>query len=372
MRVALTLEALWHRVPGGTARAAVELAGALEARDDVTVDGVAAWHFAKPTEPPPATVRIYQHRLARPLLYESWSRWTHPRVRRRRCVDVVHSTTIVPPPTGGVPLVVSVHDLAFRRFPDRFEGRVVRLLERSWRRVLTRADAVLSPSVATSADLRAAGLDADRLFLVPLGHTPRPVSAETRSAVRQRHRLDGPFVLSVGTVEPRKNLPALLAAFAALAPDRRDLSLVMAGPAGWGPNVTQLRQSLSPEVRERVITTGFVDDDELAALYCEAAAFCYPSLLEGFGLPVLEAMSYGAPVVTSSGTATEEVAGDAAVMVDPNEPTDIAAGLARVLDDDGLAEALSAAGRARAATFTWEKTAAATVDVYRQLTDTTG
>ncbi len=367
MHVGLTLEALWHRVPGGTGRAALELAQALDARDDIVIDGIAAWHFGEPATAL-GDVRVYRHRLPRPLLYESWSRWAHPKVRRRGRVDVVHSTTIVPPPTGGVPLVVSVHDLAFRRFPDRFAKRVVRLLERSWRRVLGRADAVLSPSLATSADLRAAGLDADRLFLVPLGHTPRAVAKAQRAEVLRRHRIEGPFVLSVGTVEPRKNLPALLAAFAELAPERRDLLLVLAGPAGWGRSVVKMRQSLSPAIGERVVTTGFVSDDELAALYGEASAFCYPSLLEGFGLPVLEAMSYGAPVVTSSGTATQEVAGDAAVMVDPNVPSQIAVALARVLDDASLASELSAAGRARAATFTWEATAAATVDVYRKLT----
>lgn len=371
MRVALTLEALWHRVPGGTGRAALELAQALDVRDDVTLDGVCAWHLRQPTEPPPSAVRVYRHRLPRPLLYESWSRWAHPKVRRRGSVDVVHSTTIVAPPTGGVPLVVSVHDLAFRRFPDRFASRVVRLLERSWRQVLRRADAVLSPSVATSADLRAGGLDADRLFLVPLGHTPRSVDEASRARVRERHALDGRFVLSVGTVEPRKNLPALLSAFAQLAPDEPDLHLVLVGPAGWGPTVSQLRRSLSDAVRDRVVVTGFVSDDELAALYSEATAFCYPSLLEGFGLPVLEAMSYGAPVITSRGTATEEVAGDAALTVDPNEPADIAAALVRVLNDASLANQLSQAGRQRAATFTWEATAQATVEVYRQLTGTT-
>jgi glycosyltransferase involved in cell wall biosynthesis len=366
MRVLVTMEAAWHSVPGGTARAAIDLAAALDRRDDVTVSGVAARHRFTPVGDWAPPVPVVHHRIPRVLLYESWSRWSRPALRGLADADVVHSTTVVAPPASRKPLVVSVHDLAFRRHPDRFPDRARRLYERSWRRVLERADAVLCPSVATSADLRAGGLDVDRLHLVPLGHDPLEVTAEQRAAVRKGFGLAGPYVLATGTLEPRKNLPTLVEAFATLAPGR-DLGLVLAGPQGWGTSVDQLLAPLEPALRDRVVVTGAVSKIELAALYSEAAVFCYPSLLEGFGLPVLEAMSYGSPVVTSRGTATEEVAGEAALTIDPESPPEVAAALAHVLDDPSVADELVAAGRARSAEFSWDRVAEATLDVYRSL-----
>ena len=360
------MEAAWHTVPGGTARVAIDLAAALDRRDDVEVEGLAARHSAPPHAdwvPPIATTH---HLLPRPLLYESWSRWSWPQPKGVRACDIVHSTTIVAPPRSGAPLVVSVHDLAFRRHPDRFPSRARRLYERSWKRVLERADAVICPSAATSADLRAGGIDVDRLRLVPLGHDPLPVSAEDRAAVRERFGLTGRFILATGTVEPRKNLPILIEAFE-LLDSSNDVQLVLAGPAGWGETPEQLLAPLSPGRRERVVVTGHVPTAALAALYSEASVFCYPSLLEGFGLPVLEAMSYGAPVVTSRGTATEEVAGDAAVMIDPTSAGDVARALDRVLADPDFAAELTAKGLARSGTYTWDEVAVAMVDIYDSL-----
>ena len=161
LKVLLTLEAAWHRVPGGTARAANELAAALARRGDVDVSGVAAAHRASPSADWQPPVPVRHHRLPRVLLYEAWSRGNLPRVRSSSAADVVHSTTVVVPPRSSTPLVVSVHDLAFRRHPDRFPARARRLYERSWRRVLERADAVVCPSMATSADLRAGGIDVE-------------------------------------------------------------------------------------------------------------------------------------------------------------------------------------------------------------------
>ncbi|MDG2111571.1 MAG: glycosyltransferase family 1 protein, partial [Actinomycetota bacterium] len=221
-------------------------------------------------------------------------------------------------------------------------------------------------SVATSADLRAGGLDVDRLYLVPLGHVPIDVDSEQRAAVRERFGLSEPFVLATGTLEPRKYIPPLIDAFNSVARGR-EVRLVLAGPEGWGASAEQLLAPLDPSIRERVVVTGEVPKAELAALYSEAAAFCYPSLLEGFGLPVLEAMSYGAPVVTSQGTATEEVAGDAAIMIDPRSSADLGAALCRVLDDGDLAGRLVEAGLQRSRDFSWDSVGQATVDVYSSL-----
>ncbi len=359
----MTMEAAWHTVPGGTARVAIDLAAALDRVPDVSVTGVAARHRTDPGSNWTPTIPVVHHALPRVLLYESWSRWSRPALRGSADADVVHSTTVVVPPSGSAPLVVSVHDLAFRRSPDRFPARARRLYERSWRRVLERADAVVCPSVATSADLRAGGLDVDRLHFVPLGHDPLDLGDEARSDVRRRFGIEGPFVLATGTLEPRKNIPALIEAFGRIA-GTTDARLVLAGPHGWGSTLQQLLAPLSDDVRERVVVTGEVATPDLAALYSEATVFCYPSLLEGFGLPVLEAMSYGAPVVTSSGTATEEVAGEAALTVDPSDPAQLADALDGLLSSTDRRDELIGAGLARSKDFGWSRVADATLEVY--------
>ncbi|MBQ29297.1 MAG: glycosyl transferase family 1 [Acidimicrobiaceae bacterium] len=365
LRVLMTMEAAWHPVPGGTGRVTVDLASALSRRSDIEVQGLSAWH-RRPAPPDfSPTISVRKLKLPRPLLYEAWSRAPIPRLSVKGH-DIVHSTTIVPPPASKAPLVVSVHDLAFRRFPERFPGRARRLFERSWRRVLERADAVLCPSAATSADLRAGGLAADRLHLVPLGHDPRPVTKEAGLQARQRFGIDGSFVLAAGTLEPRKNIPTLIDAFARIA-SATNTQLVLAGPTGWGITPQELLHPLDTDTKNRVVITGAVTIDELAALYSEATVFCYPSLLEGFGLPVLEAMSYRTPVVTSKGTSTEEVAGDAALAIDPNSVGDLADALRTVLTDHHVARELAQRGFERSTAFSWDRAASATVAVYRSL-----
>ncbi len=164
-------------------------------------------------------------------------------------------------------------------------------------------------------------------------------------------------MLWTGTVEPRKNLKRLLEAWRAA--NRSEETLVLAGPRGWHEDLDTLISSV-PNVR----SVGFVDRATLAALYAGAAAFCWPSLREGFGFPVLEAMSYGCPVITSRGTSTEEIAGDAALLVDPTDPHEIADALSSVLDDRARADDLIRRGRGRAANFTWQRTAEGLSDAY--------
>ena len=361
----MTMEAAWHRVPGGTGRVSIELARALSQRTDTKVNGVAAFHLTKPSPDFRPPIEVKKLLLPRPLLYEAWSRTSFPRLKVRE-YDLVHSTTIVSPPATSQPLVVSVHDLAFRRFPDRFPQRARRLFERSWKRVLERADAVLCPSAATSADLLAAGLDAERLHLVPLGHDPQIVDREVAVGVRERFGITGDYVLAAGTLEPRKNIQTLIKAFLEIAP-RTEAQLVLAGPTGWGITPEALLQAVDDTLKSRITVTGEITTTELAALYSEATVFCYPSLLEGFGLPVLEAMSYRTPVVTSKGTSTEEVAADAAVTVDPYSAHDIAEALQFLLTDVAAAQQIADSGYERSKLFRWDKTATATVEIYRKL-----
>jgi glycosyltransferase involved in cell wall biosynthesis len=168
----------------------------------------------------------------------------------------------------------------------------------------------------------------------------------------------GPFLLAVGTLEPRKNLRRLLGAFADAAEELADHHLVVAGPVGWGP---ALRPTYDPV---RVKLAGPVDDATLHGLYAAADGLAYPSLYEGFGLPVLEAMAHGTPVLTSDRSSLPEVAGEAALLVDPTDQAAIAAGLLRLVGDQALRARLAAAGPRRAARFTWPATAAATWAAY--------
>jgi glycosyltransferase involved in cell wall biosynthesis len=257
-------------------------------------------------------------------------------------------------------LIVTVHDLAFVHHPTHFTRRGLRFFRRGLALARSEADLVLCSSRATMADLRAQGFEADRLRLVPWGVAPDLASEEQIEAVRDKYALGRPFVLWTGTIEPRKNLPGLIEAFRLLDDG---VDLVLAGPEGWNVSL----DALVATDRDRIKPIGFVPLQELRALYAGAAVFCYPSLIEGFGFPVLEAMVQGTPVVTSAGTSTEELARDAGVLVDPKDPRAIAAGLAQLLEDKELARRLVDAGRKRAAEYGWDRTARHLVSAYEEV-----
>jgi glycosyltransferase involved in cell wall biosynthesis len=356
MRAAVTLEQCWHRVPGGTARAAIELAGVLAQRGRVEVVGVAAAHRRNPLPPwaPPVPVRHMP--LPRLALYEAWHHTGRPHVERvTGPIDVIHATGVSVPPRSA-PLVVTVHDLAVLHDPDQFTRRGVTFMRKAIELTAERADLVLCSSRSTLEDCRVQGFPAERLRLVPLGVHDQRATEDDIERMRRIHRLPGRYILFVGTLEPRKNLAGLLEAFRQLirSPDHDDVTLVVVGPEGWGEDLMPTMERLGDRCRP----IGFVPAADLRALYAGAEVFCYPSLLEGFGLPVLEAMVQGIPVVTSTGTATEElVEDDAGIAVAPQDPTAIAAALSEVLSDRALAERLSAAGRHRAEIYSWGHTA---------------
>jgi glycosyltransferase involved in cell wall biosynthesis len=353
--VAYTLEQCWHRVPGGTAVAALRVAEAMQQIEGVRLVGVAGWHRRPPDAAwiPPMPVRRLPG--ARPALYESWLRIGQPRVEMATgTVDVAHATTVIPCPSRA-PLVSTVHDLAWRHAPEQFTKRGVDVFDRSLALVRRKAALVLCSSRATIADCVDAGLDEAKLRHVPLGVDATPVGVDDVERARRTYALPAEHLLFVGTLEPRKNLRRLVEAHR-LLPDAPPLAIV--GAAGWGAGnvVGDLGEG-------RVRFLGFVPSADLPALYASAAALCYPSLREGYGLPVLEAMAQGTPVVTSRGTSTEEAAGGAAVLVDPLDVESIAAGIAAAL---AQSEQLAALGRVRAAEATWAATAAATAAAYRE------
>jgi glycosyltransferase involved in cell wall biosynthesis len=364
MRAALTLEQCWHTVPGGVAAYGIGLAGALAARGDVDVVGVAARHLGPPAPAWAPPVPVRHLRLGRPALYTAWHLARRPRLEAATGpIDVAHATVTMVPGSRA-PLVVTMHDLTAVVRPDFLPSRAAHYARRGIAQARRHAAAVVCVSEHSRAACLEAGFAADRLFVTWPGVDARRASAEDVAKAKAGHGLDRPYVLWTGTVEPRKNLPGLLAAWRGLRADGSagDRELVLVGPAGWGVDLDGL---LGPD-RAGVRVLGFVPVAERRGLYAAADALCYPSFLEGFGLPVAEAMAQGTPVVTSSGTATAEVGGDAAVLVDPGDVDDIARGIATVLAETGAEkDARRRRSLAQAAHFTWEACAERTVEAYR-------
>lgn len=369
LSVALTVEQLWQPVPGGSGTYVRALVGALGERPEVRTTGVRA-RPAGDDAVAPLPVPVSTSRLPRRVLYESWGRLRRPAVPRTaadraagRRYDVVHATTWAVPPRSA-PLVVTVHDVAFLRSPEHFTPHGVAFFQRALDTVRRDADLVVVPSETTRADCADAGIDPARLRVVHHGTVPWTRSPADVAAFRSTFGLERDFVLWCGTLEPRKNVGAVLGAFERLLAEGSDLDLVLVGPTGWGGTSDEVRRAVDALPADRVRVLGRLDDEDLQSAYAAAAVFCFPSLWEGFGMPVLEAMNHGTPVVTSRGTSMAEVSGDGALLVDP---LDTAAIAAAVRDAAGpQAAALGAAGRANAARYTWEASAAAHVEVYRE------
>lgn len=365
MRVAITLEQCWHRVPGGTARAAMELVDALGELGEVPdgdgtrpldLVGVAARHRHPPPAPWVPSITVASLGVPRRLLYETWHTFGWPKVERATGrIDVIHATGLAMPPPS-VPVVVSLHDLAFLRAPQQFTRNGLHFFHGALNRIRRDATIVLCSSEATQRDAIDAGIEDVRTRVVPLGvRTVAPISAATIDAARARFDLPPRYVLQLGTAEPRKNRIGVLRAASSL-PD--DVAVVFAGEKGWGTE-------RAPSTGSRVVRDlGFVSEPDRCALMAGAAAFCYPSHWEGFGLPVLEAMALGTPVVTSERTAMAEVVGGAALLVDPADPASIGTALCRILDDDVLAAELRAEGPRTAERFPWSRTASLTAQAY--------
>jgi glycosyltransferase involved in cell wall biosynthesis len=279
--------------------------------------------------------------------------WDHGRARPRREHQVLHATSQAFPPTGAR-LTVMVHDLSYRRHPEAFPPRGRRWHEESLARVLERADAIVTPSTETASDLRAAGARRTEVIEHGSDHLPDADAAAT-GALLGRLGVDGPFLLSVGTLEPRKNLKRLMAAYSSarsLLPG--PWPLLIAGPRGWGAEVDPV---------DGVLMAGRVDDAVLAGLYQRAHLLAYVPLMEGFGLPPVEAMRAGLPVLASPMPSL----GGAALEVEPADTGAIAEGLAALAGDDALAAELVRRGRARTDGLTWSASAAKHTELWRSL-----
>ncbi len=272
---------------------------------------------------------------------------------------VYHEPNMIVRPVP-LPTVVTMNDLSWHHEPSWHPAERLHWIDRNLKATLRQAARFVAISQFTKdAVVRDLGIAADRIDVVPLAPAPefQPVSAEDAAAILAHHRLvDRGYVFSISTIEPRKNFDRLLAAHLRLSPAlRRQAPLVIAGGKGWGSVLA--RPEADAAIRDGTVRLlGHVSDAELVALCSRAAAFAYVSLYEGFGLPVVEAMAAGSPVLASSTTAVGELASGAALLVDPLDEEAIAEGLRRLIEDRALAEQLRQAGLARAAEYSWQRT----------------
>jgi glycosyltransferase involved in cell wall biosynthesis len=290
-----------------------------------------------------------------------------PGIAERAGVEVVHSLANTGPIRGRFRRVVTVHDLIHRIYPEAHFGILsvgMRILVSLAAR---RSHRVIVDSESTRRDLiRLLGVAEGRVDVAPLGlGSTAPVEPLTERELRDLHAIgDRKIVLSVSAKRPHKNLPRLLEALASMAPERRPVLIVPGYPT---PHEDELREQASAlGISDSVRMLGWVSPSELEGLYRSADAFVFPSLYEGFGMPVLEAMSRGLPVACSNRSSLPEVAGNAALLFDPERPSEIAAATQRLLEDPAEAERLRVAARERAAGFTWRATAEATIASYQR------
>ena len=304
------------------------------------------------------------------ILLRSWARSDALRVDRwLRPAEVLHATNYLTPPSR-LPTLVSVYDCSFVRYPELCSDEV-RALAPIARRAIDRGATVHTSSEFVAREIEeifTSGLRRDgRLVVIPLG-VPAPSPTAVMPDEIAARLAGAPFILAIGTLEPRKNFPHLVLAFGALAARHPDLRLVIAGQDGPArPAIDASIARLGPDARHRVLLTGGVSDAGKRALLEAATALAYPSIYEGFGLPMLEAMDAGVPVVAARAGSIPEVAGDAAILVEPTDEDALGAALERVVADGGARDELVARGRDRVRAFSWDETARALASWYRDL-----
>jgi glycosyltransferase involved in cell wall biosynthesis len=305
-------------------------------------------------------------RTNRPSVRILWEQLVQPQVLRRISADVVHGPVFVGPLVAPCPVVTTIHDLSFIRFPHLFRPGnrfylkfMTQLSARRSRRLIAVSEHAASEAV------HLLGVSREKITVIYHGVDPvfQPLPTNQVAAFRERQGLTHPFVLFVGTLEPRKNLKHLIEAFSRVHDGRTQLVLV--GGKGW------LYDDLFARVEElnlseAVLFPGYVRSEELPLWYNAATVLAYPSLYEGFGMPVTEAQACGTPVLTSNTSSLPEAGGKAALLVNPRDVEEIAAGLSRILGDQALRKDLRERGLAHARRFSWSRTAEQTMQVYRR------
>lgn len=300
-----------------------------------------------------------------------WLRVALPWRLWRDGVDLVHLPSTILPPLLPCPAVVTVHDLAWARHSETYETKDLRMQREVVPRSVRRAAHVIAVSESTASDLaEVVGVPREKISAIPLGVSSifrpdgPPLSGDTFPGAE---RLAEGYVLHTGGLHLRKNIARLLEAYKRVKEVAEAPPLVIAGEAGSAAGRELAERASALGVGDDVIFAGYVEESVLAALYRGATIAAYPSLYEGFGLPVVEAMASGVPVITSNRGATAEVAGEAALLVDPESVEGIAAAISRLLGDEALRQDLTALGLSRSKAFRWEVTAERTAGVYRRV-----
>jgi glycosyltransferase involved in cell wall biosynthesis len=353
LQIALHAGQLLQPVPGGIGRYTHSLLRTLPAA------GVRAVAFAAGGRPSGVPRQVPWIDLGPPhgsIRYESWHRFRRPRVNIE--ADVIHAPSLAVPPVRDAALVVTIHDIAFQRLPDGTTRRGVSFHRRALAMARRHAHLVITPSSFTRMELIREGFTPEDVHIARLGiDQPRHREPSDIDAAVASVGIDAPYVLTVGTIEPRKDLPTIVAAIERLrARHRSNVELVVVGPSGWGP-VPDLDW---PFVRVLGPQPWSIVD----ALLRRAAACCIASRYEGFGLPALEALARGAPLAVAEGSALEEVVGNAALLFGAGDVEACTDALQRLLTDEELRNKLSRLGTARAKELTWEHSAEAHVAAY--------
>lgn len=375
MRVAYFSNQFADREGHGLARFARELFKAMRQLEScLEVIPIAAWSSMDKAALADlqATTGLKLLPWSRKLTPIAWTFLNSPKIEHwvGDSIDLVHAVALGYPIATKKPYVVSIHDLGPLTHPEFFTPKGTWIMKRSLDQAVRKADALICVSRSTANELTSyVGVDiADRVHVVHEGISTEffePVSECDLEIIRKLKHQGVPFILSTGKISPRKNTRRIIRALGKLA-DAIPHHLVLVGGEGWstGPVQDELRNS---PIADRLHPIGYVSDDELRALYAAAGAYVHTSLYEGFGLPILEAMASGCPVITSNISSLPEVAGDAAILVDPNSVDAIAEGIRAVCTDPELAMDLVERGRQRLRQFTWQACAEGVYDVYQSV-----
>jgi glycosyltransferase involved in cell wall biosynthesis len=367
--LAFMVDQLFFKAPGGMGTYVRELVPALS-RAEPSLE-ITLFHSRFETRPPDAWMKRYPEveipsSIRR--LYPSWALARRPSLPAQLdSSDIIHSPVpaAVPAVAPHQRLVVTVHDVAFLVHREMFPIQWRAMYRAGLFRAVRSADAIITVSRHTAEDLaRHRRINRQRIHVVPLAASLPHVGSDVEETL-SRLKIPPSYVLFVGTLEPRKNLVRLVRAYRRVAARGAPHALVLAGPIGWGHQ--PLMKELALEAPGEIILTGETSEADRDALYRGASVFVYPSLYEGFGLPVLEAMARGAPCVVSTSSSLPEVAGEAALPIDPRSVAALTEAIERVINDRGLASRLSAAGKGRADRFSWEETARQTLEVYKSV-----
>ena len=314
----------------------------------------------------PANLKLERVRVG-PLGRHWWSAGL-PRYVRRAKIDLFHGTNYDIPLWHPCATVLTIHDLSQFLHPETHERRSVNRARRRLPLMARSADAIITPTEAMRREVcERLKTNPQKVFAIPEAARTcfSPLDFAQTADVRRSLGVGDEFLLTVGTLEPRKNLAVLVSAFEGVTRVRskEDLQLVIAGGRGWlnGPLYTAIERS---PARDRILLTDYLHDDDLRALYASCRAFIYPSVYEGFGLPPLEAMACGAPVIAGRSAAIEETTGDAAILFDPTSATELTQKILALLGDENARQNLSSTGLKLASEFSWDRTAQLTLDVY--------